>query len=122
MENAGAVRTDGTLWTMGQNTQGQLGQIDTTRRSSPVQVGSDTTWSSVDGKLQVGRSCYFCVKTDGTLWAWGTNNYDGGGQLGQNNTTPSASPVQIGTETMWTSDQLGGSSKGAFAIMENTSV
>lgn len=42
-----AIKTDGTLWTWGQNNKGQLGLGDTTDRSSPVQVGASTAWLSV---------------------------------------------------------------------------
>ena len=42
------VKTDGTLWAWGQNDTGQLGQNNTTKYSSPVQVGSDTDWSWVN--------------------------------------------------------------------------
>jgi len=42
--NASAIKTDGTLWAWGRNSSGQLGQGDTTATSSPVQVGSLTTW------------------------------------------------------------------------------
>ena len=41
------VKTDGTLWTWGLNNVGQLGLNDRTNRSSPVQVGSSNSWSSV---------------------------------------------------------------------------
>ena len=37
------------LWSWGQNTSGQLGLGDITNRSSPVQVGSLTTWSNIAG-------------------------------------------------------------------------
>ena len=39
------------------------------------------------------------LKTDGTLWSWGYNNY---GHLAQNNTTKYSSPVQI-PGTTWKS-------------------
>jgi len=42
-----AIKTDGTLWTWGRNNQGQLGSGTTTYRSSPVQVGSLTTWYAI---------------------------------------------------------------------------
>ena len=40
----GAIRTDGTLWMWGYNNVGQLGTNDTTWRSSPTQIGSETDW------------------------------------------------------------------------------
>jgi alpha-tubulin suppressor-like RCC1 family protein len=40
-----------------------------------------------------------CLKTDGTLWAWGSNNY---GQLGNNTTNSYSSPIQVGSLTVWT--------------------
>ena len=41
------AKTDGTLWAWGEAENGTLGQNDRTKRSSPVQVGSDTTWTDV---------------------------------------------------------------------------
>ena len=35
------------LWAWGGNSHGQLGQGNTTNRSSPVQIGALTTWQSV---------------------------------------------------------------------------
>jgi hypothetical protein len=74
------------LFAWGSNTYGQLGQNNTTRYSSPVQIPG-TTWSSISAN---GSS--LSTKTDGTLWSWGNNYY---GQLGQNNRTLYSSPVQI---------------------------
>jgi alpha-tubulin suppressor-like RCC1 family protein len=41
------IKTDGTLWMWGGNGSGVLGQNDTIRRSSPIQVGSETYWNQV---------------------------------------------------------------------------
>jgi alpha-tubulin suppressor-like RCC1 family protein len=55
-QNSAAIKTDGTLWEWGRNDQGQLGQGDTTNTSSPVQVGSLTTWvdAGVGNKAIIG--------------------------------------------------------------------
>ena len=86
-----ATKSDGTLWGWGRNENGQLGQNQggsPAHYSSPVQVGSDTTW---DG-LFAGRDTFYSVKTDNTLWTMGYNNY---GQVGLNNLTEYSSPVQV---------------------------
>ena len=93
-----AIKTDGTLWTFGNNQYGQLAQNDTTQRSSPIQVGSETTWTSVAGAY----NAFAGTKSDGTLWVWGDNEH---GQLGLNQaeTAQYSSPVQIpGTD--WNTD------------------
>jgi alpha-tubulin suppressor-like RCC1 family protein len=41
-----AIKTNGTLWSWGENSSGQLGQNNITEQSSPVQVGALTSWSS----------------------------------------------------------------------------
>ena len=89
-----AIKTDGTLWVWGQNSQGQLGLGNRTLYSSPKQVGSLTNWSKVAG----GSQHTYAIKTDGTLWSWGYSPF---GQLGHNNTTSYSSPVQVGSLTNW---------------------
>ena len=103
------VKSDGTLWTWGQNNNGALGHNNHTDFSSPRQVGTDTDWSF----SEVGCAA---VKTDGTLWMWGQNNY---GQLGQNNTTRYSSPVQI-PGTTWSTDPKSLTIGGAFAAAIKT--
>ena len=95
--DVGGIKNDGTLWAWGLNYQGALGLNNTVRYSSPVQVGSDTTWKASYRPDYLYASS-MAVKNDGTLWAWGNNQY---GQLGQNSLTKYSSPVQVGTDTTW---------------------
>ena len=76
----GVYEWGGGLWAWGYNYFGQLGQGNVISYSSPVQVGSLTTWS----KIACAYNNTLATKTDGTLWAWGRNAY---GQLGQGNIT-----------------------------------
>jgi len=89
-----AIKTNGTLWVWGLNTSGQLGLGNTTNRSSPVQLGTDTDWASV---IHNSRTV-FALKTNGSLWAWGLNS---NGMLGLGNTVGRSSPVRVGTDTNW---------------------
>jgi alpha-tubulin suppressor-like RCC1 family protein len=92
-----AVKSNGTMWAWGENaSNGRLGLGDTTDRLTPTQIGGLTTWSTVSA----GRYYGIAVKTDGTMWAWGSNN---NGQLGLGNTTDRSSPVQVGALTNWLS-------------------
>ena len=104
-----ATKTDGTLWSWGYNSQGQLGQNNTTSYSSPVQIPG-TTWPTTYGAL--GAQYHVtAVKTDGTLWGWGTGGY---GTLGQNNTVQYSSPIQIGSGTDWWQTTLSDASSMAI--------
>ncbi len=69
------IKSDGTLWAWGNNSNGQLGLGDTTDRHSPVQVGTDNNWVSI----AAGFSHTIALKSNGTLWSWGFNFH---GQLG----------------------------------------
>jgi alpha-tubulin suppressor-like RCC1 family protein len=95
-----AIKTDGTLWTWGKNTNGNLGVGNTIDRSSPVQVGALTNWLSVSAG---GYGCA-AIKTDGTMWSWGYGVF---GQLGDNSTTSKSSPVQVGALTTWSTIDAG---------------
>ena len=108
----GAVKTDGTLWMWGNNNQGNLGNNSTVQRSSPIQVGTDTTWDDIFS----GGYAHFGLKTNGTLWSWGKN---GNGILGLNsgpNNQRFSSPVQIGTDTNWKFVDLQVYTRGAAAL------
>lgn len=93
-ESSLGVKSDGTLWGVGINNHGALGQNDIIARSSFVQVGAGTDWS----RVHIHSHHALAVKTDGTLWACGRNTY---GQLGDGTTISRSSPVQIGSDTNW---------------------
>ncbi|HET7487053.1 MAG TPA: hypothetical protein VFJ85_03935, partial [Acidimicrobiales bacterium] len=87
-----ALKADGTVWAWGSNSNGQLGngsQIDT---NAPVQVNGLGTPSLVSA-LGAGVGHSVALKSDGTVWTWGSNS---SGQLGNNNTgVNSLTPVQV---------------------------
>lgn len=98
-----AIKNDGTLWTWGLNTWGQLGVNDVINRSSPVQVGSDDTWRQIYftgtyASGSIGPGSIWGIKNNGTLWAWGYNDYGG---LGLNDNITRSSPTQVGSDTNW---------------------
>jgi alpha-tubulin suppressor-like RCC1 family protein len=102
------IKTDGTLWAWGINYYGNLGLNNATYAySSPKQVGSLTTWSSI----KAGRNNALALQSNGTLWSWG---YNDAGQLGQGNTTTLSSPKQIGALTTWTT--IGNGTNLSFGI------
>ena len=113
-ENA-AIKVDGTLWAWGSGSNGRLAQNNTVSYSSPVQVGSESTWALLTQALQ----CVFATKTDGTAWVWGSNTK---GQLGQNTTTPGfSSPVQIPGTTWPTTNRnhlAGGGDISTFKVIK----
>ena len=81
------------LWNMGY--QGGLAHNNTSNVSSPKQIPG-TTWALVGGAVESASSRV--LKSDGTFWSWGYNNY---GEAGTNDREAYSSPMQIGTNTNW---------------------
>ena len=90
------IKSDGSLWAWGDNSNGQIGDGTNIDRASPVQIGTDNKWISIS----CGYENTIGLKSDGTLWAWGENNY---GELGDGTTTFRITPVQIGADDKWVS-------------------
>jgi alpha-tubulin suppressor-like RCC1 family protein len=78
------IKNDGSLWTCGDNNQGQLGLNSTTNRDTFTKVTKNI---NNDVKQVVcGGLHTFILKTNGTVWGCGYNNY---GQLGLGATSTS---------------------------------
>ncbi len=84
-----ALKYDGTVWAWGGNSYGQLGNGTTSVSSiNPVQV------VGLDGVTAVAAGTFFslALKSDRTVWAWGSNSY---GQLGNGTTIDSSTAIQL---------------------------
>jgi alpha-tubulin suppressor-like RCC1 family protein len=108
ISTSSAIQKDGTLWTWGNNQQGQLGNGDVDHNVTvPTQIGIDKNWKQIaSGDLNSSA-----LKTDGTLWTWGLNDY---GQLGDGTYIDKFTPTQIGNATDWESIYTGGGHSGAL--------
>jgi alpha-tubulin suppressor-like RCC1 family protein len=82
------LKSDGKVWAIGTNTQGQLGDGTTVSKKVPVEL------TGIDNvvKIAVNYQWSLALKSDGTVWAWGYNYY---GQLGNYPSYNALSPVQI---------------------------
>ena len=116
---SGLIKSDGSLWVIGDNEYGQLGLNNTTNQSTFVQVvnspdGNDYNWK----QIYCGSYSTVAIKNDGTLWTCGYNiNY----QLGlNNNTTPVKKFTQVGSDRDWKYACIG--QYHGLAIKENGSL
>lgn len=92
------IKEDGTLWAVGSNEYGMSGVGDgQTKHTSLVQVGTDSNWAHVYASVTWSYTV-FAIKTDGTLWSWGSGSTF---MLGHGNTNNSPVPAQVGTDTDW---------------------
>jgi alpha-tubulin suppressor-like RCC1 family protein len=71
-----AIKTDGTLWAWGSGNM--LGDGNWENRLSPVKIMDNVASVSAGGNIRDGGHSA-AIKTDGTLWAWGSNSH---GQIG----------------------------------------
>lgn len=91
-EHTLALKLDGSLWTWGRNRFGQLGNgLFETRFGQqanplPIKIG--------DGYVAIKAGYHHCLalKADGSLWAWGWNDY---GQVGDGTQESRATPINV---------------------------
>ncbi|MCL5036288.1 MAG: hypothetical protein M1269_04130 [Chloroflexi bacterium] len=89
-----ALRNDGTVFAWGWNGNGQLGDGSKTDRHTPVQVRGPGDEGYLTGVIAIAtRPAHtLALKKDGTVWAWGDNEW---GQLGDGTQTERLTPVQV---------------------------
>lgn len=94
-----AIHENGTLWSWGYGNDNLLGDGTSVSRNYPVQISTATNWDKIIGSN--AASCkYICaIKTDGTLWVWGSYIF---GSAGSSNV-----PVQVGTANDWKTAAIG---------------
>lgn len=96
--NVFAIAENGTLWGWGKNSSGELGDGTILLKNAPVQIGTANNWKEIAASID-GIYCFTLgIRTDGTLWAWGSNNR---GQLGAGTEFSTNYPIQVGTDTDW---------------------
>ena len=81
------LKSDGSLWAMGYNAFGQLGDGTFNNTNKPEQIVASNVTA-------IAAAYYFSlfIKSDGSLWAMGTNNF---GQLGDGTFNTTNRPEQI---------------------------
>jgi alpha-tubulin suppressor-like RCC1 family protein len=91
-----AINSDGELWAAGWATNGQFGNgTNGTTLSTLTKIGTDTDWE----KVFAGNTFALAIKTDGSLWACGSN---GSGTLCAGTTTnPLTTWTRVGTASNW---------------------
>jgi alpha-tubulin suppressor-like RCC1 family protein len=102
-----ALKSDGTVWAWGYNYYGQLGDGTSTQQTSPVQVKGPNNQGFLTGVTAISAGNYhsLALKGDGTIWAWGYNDY---GVLGDGTSTQQTTPVQVSGLTGVTAIVAGG--------------
>jgi len=96
-EHSLAIKSDGTLWAWGSNEVGQLGDGTIANRINPVKIGPgygsmDAAGYSFTLSLPISVGFTLAIKTDGSAWSWGANEF---GQLGNGNTIDRKTPVMF---------------------------
>jgi alpha-tubulin suppressor-like RCC1 family protein len=96
-----ALKRDGTVWSWGQNAWGmlqweccKLGNNSRDDSATPVQVVGPNGIGYLTGitAIDTGQDQSLALRNDGTVWAWGSNDY---GYLGNGGTTNSSVPTQV---------------------------
>ena len=88
-----ALKSDGTVWAFGNNGSGQLGNGLTSDSCTPVQVLINST-TALTNVVEIGAGAAHSIarKSDGSVWAWGSNLY---GQIGDGTNTDRHYAVQV---------------------------
>ncbi|MGE0877959.1 MAG: RCC1 domain-containing protein [Acidimicrobiia bacterium] len=85
-----ALRVDGTVWTFGDNAEGELGQSTNVGTQTPNAVPAPVSGLSDVTAISAGSFLTLALRSDGTVWSFGRNSR---GQLGVNTNLDDPHPV-----------------------------
>ena len=108
------LKTNGTVWTYGNNTYGQLGIGNTNNSDEPRQV--EFGEGVVIKQIAVGEFHSVALDTDGNVYTWGRNNYY---QLG-NSGSDSSVPVKV--EGIPAIERITSGNNSVMAITKNNRI
>jgi alpha-tubulin suppressor-like RCC1 family protein len=93
-EHSFAIRNDDTVWAWGDNSMRKLGVPSPPRRSNVplLSYGTPAAPTHDIAEISAGGEHTLMLKTNGTVWAWGSN---WSGQLGDGTTINRITPVQV---------------------------
>lgn len=86
-----AIDQDGYLWSWGECKYGELGQGEAYIKSSSPTIIADHV-AKFYRSYDRGEPTMYALKTDGTLWAWGYNQY---GAVGNGTTETVSTPTKV---------------------------
>jgi len=111
--NSGAIRSNGTIWMWGRGNNGQIGDGRGADRSSPTSIaGGFTDWCGLEIGGPDPGTFIAALRTNGSLWVWGQNNYG----LGDGTAVGGAksSPVSVVGGFTWCRTSAGSFHAGAI--------
>lgn len=93
-EHSLALKADGTVWAWGENSVGQIGDGTQTSQSTPKQVGIGVAGFGSIVAIDAGSFHNLALKSDGTVWAWGSD-FRGRVRGSGTNSGNVLSPIQV---------------------------
>jgi alpha-tubulin suppressor-like RCC1 family protein len=107
LHGGAAIDVNGNVWTFGDNSQGELGNGNTTLQTVGYEITVDSLGNPFTGIKQLStyfsgnaNEGFYAVKNDGTLWVWGSveNGMRGNGTAGGLVLRPTQMPIPGGRQ------------------------
>lgn len=98
------VSVSGALYCWGDNKTYELGNGTDARSATPLRIGIDSDWATVAPSMYADEGATCALKTNGTLWCWGSRE---SGQIGGELKGNQKTPIQFSESSDWASVSMG---------------